>query len=46
LGEFPSTLRTVNKVAIGLPVLALATAVMPFLAIGTLALHYFIYFKV
>lgn len=46
IGDFGSTLRTINKVAIGLPFVALGTAVMPWLAFTTIALHYFIYFKV
>lgn len=46
VGEFGSTLRIVNKIAIGLPFVALSTAVMPWLSFATIALHYFIYFKV
>lgn len=46
IGNFAATLRTVNKIAVGLPVFALATAVMPWLTAVSLGLHYFIYFKV
>jgi hypothetical protein len=46
VGEFPNTLRTLNKILIGIPVFALCTAHMPFLTITAMALHYFIYFKV
>lgn len=46
VGEFGSTLRTINKIAIGLPFMALGTAVMPWLSFTAIALHYFIYFKV
>lgn len=46
VGDFGPTLRTINKIAIGLPVLALGTAVMPWLSFTAIALHYFIYFKV
>lgn len=46
LSDFPTTLRTVNKLALGLPVMILTTAVMPYIAFTALALHYFIYFRV
>lgn len=46
VSDFGSTLRTINKLAIGLPVMVVTTAVMPWLAFTALGLHYFIYFKV
>ncbi len=46
VGEFASTLRTINRIAVGLPVFAAATAVMPWLSALALGLHYFVYFKV
>jgi hypothetical protein len=46
LSKFPATLRTINRIVVGLPIFTLATAVMPYIAFTTLALHYFLYFKV
>lgn len=46
LSGFATTLRTVNKLTLALPAMVAFTAVMPWLALSAVGLHYFIYFKV